>query len=272
MTLVPGLLSIALYLGTAWLLASRLRAPSQRTAIGQWLTPAGSAVALILHGWVLHQLLVVEDGLHLGFFNAASLIGWVLGALVLITTLTRSTDSLGLFVLPLAATTVAFALAFPDETVNTASLSTGVQVHVVVSIVGYGLLALAALQAGLVSVQDRALRARRLRTALGALPSLTAQEGLLFQLMGAGFFFLSLSLVSGLMFVDNLLAQHLVHKTALAIIAWCVFGTLLWGRWRHGWRGRTVVRWSLIGFVFLMLAYFGAKLILEVILDRSWTT
>ena len=272
MTLALGMLSIALYLGTAWLLASRLRAPSEPRTTGHLLAPAGFAIALVLHGMVLHQLLLVEDGLHLGFFNAASLVGWMLGALVLITTLTRPADSLGLFVLPMAATTLLFAMVFPDEAVNTASLSTGVQVHVVVSIVGYGLLALAALQAGLVSLQDRALRAHRLRTALGALPPLTAQEGLLFQLMGAGFFFLSLSLVSGLMFVDNLLAQHLVHKTALAIIAWCVFGTLLWGRWRHGWRGRTVVRWSLIGFAFLMLAYFGAKLILEVVLDRSWTT
>ena len=74
------------------------------------------------------------------------------------------------------------------------------------------------------------------------------------------------------MFVEDMFAQHLVHKTLLAFIAWFVFGVLLWGRWHSGWRGRTAIRWSLSGFGFLLLAYFGAKLVLEVILDRVWTS
>jgi ABC-type uncharacterized transport system permease subunit len=54
----------------------------------------------------------------------------------------------------------------------------------------------------------------------------------------------------------------------LSIGAWLVFATLLWGRWRFGWRGRTAIRWTVGGFVFLMLAYFGSKLVLELILGR----
>lgn len=63
-------------------------------------------------------------------------------------------------------------------------------------------------------------------------------------------------------------AQHLVHKTVLGIIAWLVFAVLLWGRWRFGWRGRTAIRWTLSGAVTLMLAYFGSKLVLELLLHR----
>ena len=47
--------------------------------------------------------------------HAASLIGWVITALVLLTTLSRPADSLGLFVLPLAAISVAGALAVPGD-------------------------------------------------------------------------------------------------------------------------------------------------------------
>jgi ABC-type uncharacterized transport system permease subunit len=271
MTVTLGALCIALYVGTAWRLASRL---SVASSVAAPISLPGSIpflAALVLHAILLWQVVVTDAGLNLGFFNAAALIGWVIATLVLITALTRSADSLGLFVLPLAAITVACVLFFPGEHFLSAELSSGVKTHVVVSVLAYGLLALAALQASLVWAQDRALRTKQFRSRFGALPALTSQESLLFQLMGLGFFFLSLSLVTGFMFVDDLLAQHLAHKTALSALAWCVFGVLLFGRWRHGWRGRGVVRWSLIGFGALMLAYFGAKLILELVLNRSWS-
>ena len=94
-------------------------------------------------------------------------------------------------------------------------------------------------------------------------------EKLLFQLIGAGFVLLSISLISGLLFVEDLFAQHLVHKTVLSIIAWFVFGILLAGRIWQGWRGQTAIRWTLGGFLALMLAYFGSKIVLELILNRS---
>ncbi|MDD1608146.1 MAG: cytochrome c biogenesis protein CcsA, partial [Methylococcaceae bacterium] len=91
---------------------------------------------------------------------------------------------------------------------------------------------------------------------------------LLFQMLGAGVFFLSISLISGFIFVENLFAQHLVHKTVLSILAWIIFSSLLIGRSRYGWRGQLAIQWTLIGFVSLLLAYFGSKLVLELILHR----
>ncbi|EDN66789.1 Cytochrome c assembly protein [Beggiatoa sp. PS] len=87
-------------------------------------------------------------------------------------------------------------------------------------------------------------------------------------MIAVGFGFLSLSLISGMVFLEDIFAQHLVHKTALSIVAWCVFAILLFGRWRYGWRGKTAIRWTLSGFVALMLAYFGTKMVLELILHR----
>ena len=115
----------------------------------------------------------------------------------------------------------------------------------------------------------RALRSAVLQVAR-RLPPLQTMERLLFQLIFFGFFLLSLTLVSGLLFVDNLFAQHLVHKTVLSFCAWLTFGLLLYGRLRHGWRGRTAVRWALSGYTVLVLAYFGSKLILEQVLGRNW--
>jgi ABC-type uncharacterized transport system permease subunit len=93
-------------------------------------------------------------------------------------------------------------------------------------------------------------------------------ESLLFQMLGAGIVFLTISLASGFLFIEDLFAQHLVHKTVLSILAWIIFTGLLIGRSRYGWRGQTAIKWTLIGFVLLLLAYFGSKLVLELILHR----
>jgi len=88
----------------------------------------------------------------------------------------------------------------------------------------------------------------------------------MFQFLGFGFILLSVSLLTGFFYLEDIFAQHLVHKTVLSIIGWVILGVLLFGRIRFGWRGRTAVRWTLSAFAFLMLAYFGSKLVLEFIL------
>lgn len=98
------------------------------------------------------------------------------------------------------------------------------------------------------------------------IPPLQTMEKLLFDSIVAGFIGLTLALLSGFVFLQDLFAQHLAHKTVLSIIAWLVFATLLAGRFTLGWRGRTAIRWTLSGFISLMLAYFGSKLVYEFII------
>ncbi|MES2606196.1 MAG: cytochrome c biogenesis protein CcsA, partial [Pseudomonadota bacterium] len=90
----------------------------------------------------------------------------------------------------------------------------------------------------------------------------------LFDIIKAGFIGLLAVIISGFLFMDDMFAQHLVHKTALTIVSWCVFGILLWGRYQQGWRGKVALRWTMSGFAVLILAYFGSKFVLEILLDR----
>ena len=117
---------------------------------------------------------------------------------------------------------------------------------------------------------DRRLRSRQPLGWLTILPSVEALESGTFQALAAGFAVLTLALFSGFIFVDDLFAQHLIHKTVLSCLAWVVFAVLLFGRWRFGWRGRTATTWTLSGFALLGLAYFGSKIVLESILGRHW--
>ncbi|MFI3180951.1 MAG: cytochrome c biogenesis protein CcsA, partial [Methylococcales bacterium] len=55
----------------------------------------------------------------------------------------------------------------------------------------------------------------------------------------------------------------------LSLLAWVIFCAILIGRQRYGWRGRVAVNWILVGFLFLLLSYFGSKFVLELILVRT---
>ena len=94
-------------------------------------------------------------------------------------------------------------------------------------------------------------------------------EAMLFELLWIGLGLLSIAIASGALFIDDIFAQSLVHKTVLTIAAWLLFATLLWGHYRLGWRSKTAVRLTLAGFALLMLAFFGSKLVLELILQKA---
>lgn len=270
MTVLLGLTSIALYLTATLLLGLRLAtvqfpAGRHRTAVA-----ATAIAAVCTHGALLYQAVITDAGLSLGFFNATSLTAWVIALFLLVATLSKPVDNLGIFVLPLAAFTIVMTLLYPSDRVRLEETNFGVEVHIVLSILAASLIIIAAFQAMLLAYQERHLRQKRPGRLISRLPPMQTQESLLFQMIGLGFFLLSLSLVSGMMFLRDMFAQHLVHKTILSIFAWLVFAVLLWGRWRYGWRGRKAIRWSLAGVFTLLLAYFGSKLVLELVLGRSW--
>lgn len=263
MPIIPtSLLAIAGYLGAAALLAAPLTGWPRRPRTSALLL---GALAALLH---FAALLGMHRGaLDLHFFAALSLVGALVAALTLLVNLVRPVAGLGVIVFPLAAALLALDVFVAPPTAPVA-LGWQIKLHVAVALLGYGVLSIAALLAMLLAAQERALRLHRPGRLVLALPPLTQTEDLMFRLIGAGFALLTLTLLSGLLFIEDIRAQHLIHTTVLSIAAWLVFGTLLWGRWRWGWRGRRAVRFTLAGMVVLLLAFFGSKFVLELVLQR----
>jgi ABC-type uncharacterized transport system permease subunit len=269
-TLALAIMSVALYVAATVLLGRRLSTWQGALGGAGPRLPMITFAAVALHGVLLYAGVITDSGLHLGFFDAASLVAWVAALLLMIGAMRRPLDNLGLLVLPLAALLIVPSVIWPDSRPLVSERNLGTEVHVVVSVLAFALLTIAACQSMLLAYQEQRLSRKRPGGLMHLLPPLKIQEELLFQLIALGFFLLTLSLATGVAFVADMLAQHLAHKTVLSVIAWLIFAVLLWGRWRHGWRGRTAVRLSLAGFVFLGLAYFGTKLVLELILERHW--
>ncbi len=231
---------------------------------------AALAAALILHGLLLVASVQAEGG-RLGLTQALSLLTWQSALLLALLSRVMALRPLRAAIYPLAAAGVLLPVLLPTHSGGNAPHDWRIALHAALSIFAAGLLTLAAAQALALDLLDRLLHKPEQLARVLRMPPMQASEDWLFQLIGAGFFMLSLALLSGLIFVDDLFAQHLVHKTALSILAWLIFGALLLGRRRSGWRGKRAVRWALSGYAALLLAYFGSKLVLEQILGRHWT-
>lgn len=268
---LPQVLAIALYLiGTA-LIGARVAALARGSAAAAEPGPSARWLwlgAAALHGIALYLTIVTPTGLDLGFFNALSAVTWLMAVLLLITSLSRPLANLGVVVLALAAVALALQAVLPDPTPRGEPLPLGLDGHIFISLLAYSILSLAALLALVLAVQNRHLHAHRPGGLLRALPPLQHMESLLFQMIALGFALLTVALATGFVYLEDIFAQHVVHKTVLSIAAWVIFAVLLFGRWRFGWRGRVAIRWTLGGFAALMLAFFGSKLVLELLLQR----
>lgn len=264
-----GSLAIVLYLITSAALTLRLTKAQGALTLPRSTVLALGLGAVALHAAMLYPELFTVSGLNLGFFNAASLIALLCVLFLLLASFKQPLENLGIPVLPIAAATVGLAIIYRGKSQAIASTSWQLDLHILFSVLAYSIFALAAVQALLLAVQEKHLRNRQPGGFIRTLPPMQIMEQLLFQMIGSGFALLSAALLTGFFFLEDILAQHLAHKTILSMIAWAVFGILLWGRWRFGWRGRTAIRWTLSGFMFLLLAYFGSKFVLELVLQRS---
>jgi ABC-type uncharacterized transport system permease subunit len=262
LTQLLAVAAAALYLIAAGLLARPLL---HRQALPAALTFGLAVGAVVAHAAILVGL--HRGGVDLHFFAALSLVGACIAALCLLVNLARPIATLGVIVFPLAAFLLLVDVFVAPQT-QPLPIEWQIKLHVVFALLSYSVLSVAALLAILLALQEHALRRHDFNGIAAVLPPLTLTEALMFQLIGAGFVLLTLTLLSGILFVANLFDQHLIHKTVLSIAAWVVFGALLFGRWRYGWRGRRAVRLTLSGMALLLLAYFGTRFVLELVLKR----
>lgn len=229
-----------------------------------------AATGITFHGQALFELTHLATGLDLTIGNAIAMIGLELAVIGLIAAIEPTLRGMSGGFIFLAAFTVLVMAPSGDPTAG-AELAWQVRAHVIIALLSYGLLTVGTIVAVFALVQERRLQAAKLSPANQLFAPLETTEKLLFSVAGAGFVGLTLAIASGSSFVNDLVEQHLAHKFGLSLLAWLVFGILLAGRHFKGWRGKRAVRLYLGGFAILCLAYFGSRLILEEILNRSWS-
>ena len=273
---VTSTLAAATYLTGSLLQARRYRQNAQAAGISAEASPRGNNQALLilavagalLHGFSNYQVIWAEGVLNLGIATSMSLVSWIMLVFVLIASFRLPLSNLLVLLLPIAALGSLLTLAAPSAPVlPTASVSDPLIWHIMISIVAYSILFMAACQSVLLAILEHRLKSKQTLRFLRLLPPLQTMESLLFGLLWTGITALTLAIGSGFLFLDDMFEQRVVHHTVLALASWVLYAALLAGHRLLGWRGTTAVRWTLIAFSLLLLGYLGSKFVIEVLLE-----
>jgi len=241
-----------------------------RRGLSAW-ERAALLMALLAHGAVLHRELFPDEGMHFGFGTALSLMVWLAVLFYWIENFFSRLDGLQTFVMPAAAVCAFLPALFPPPHLLAQASSPAFRAHFIVAMLAYSLFTLATLHAVLMAIAEKRLHHARLTSMFASLPPLLTMEKLLFRLIRIAFVLLTLTLLSGMLFSEDMFGKafQVDHKTVFAFISWFLFGALLLGRRLWGWRGKLAQRWTMAGFAALMLAYVGSRFVLEVVLHRA---
>jgi len=261
----PGLAAAAFYLVGAY---TQINALARKTPVRRrrllWLTGPG----VLLHALTTYLVLHQPNGINLGILSVASLIGFTLVLFVYVGSLWQPLENLFVMVLPLGALTVATSTFSSGPIVSSTEFGDGLLAHVLISILAYTVLAMAAGQSIILAFQEHSLRQKSAIGFARVLPPLQTMETLLFQLLWVGLVTLTLSIGSGFLFLTDMFAQSVVSHTILASASWVIFAGLLAGRYAFGWRSTVATRATLVGYTLLLFAYFGSKFVIEIVLGR----
>ena len=261
--IVLALATAATYsLATLWLINSLAKhAPPSNAPI------AIGFAAMLLHSGALFITGLDSGGLSSSFFDAVSLTALIVVTATMTSQASQRWLTLLIPVYAFAGLCVISAALFGHHSPINAG-SVGLLAHIISSIVAYSILCLAALYALVLFAADKSLRSGTSGIWLQALPPLQSLENHLFHLITLSWAIMSLAIISGGLSIDNVFEQHLVHKTVFTLISWGLLSALLLGRRLHGWRGRAAARWTVGAFAALVLAYFGSKFMLDIVLQR----
>jgi ABC-type uncharacterized transport system permease subunit len=270
---ILAIILFVLYAASAWTMLRSVDRPRLEP-----LAWALILVAIVGHSDAIMRMMRLNGAFSIGLLEATSLLAWTLAVLATLISIDKQYRVLGAILMASAAVGSAIGAAGTDAAATgsgrgyaeAATAGWQLTAHILLSMGAAALLFAAAVTAVLLVFLDRRLRKRRIADLPSVLPPLDVLEKVMFRLIGAGFGLLTLALFTGFVFVTNLFTQNLVQKTALSLIAWTLFGVLMIGRIRFGWRGRSAVQWTLSGFGVLAVAYFGVKFVLEDVLGRHW--
>ena len=276
---MPDLL---LYFSTVacWLALSGVAWKASRPAVAAGPQPRSDLrfdmvivpVALVLHGMLLYRRVITADGIDLGVANAISMLVWLTVVIYWLAGIAfQGLSGIVGLMAPVAAAAVLFQAATQTRHVVTYGGNPLFTLHFAIAMLAYSLFTVATVHALVMLAEEKWLHRGTLPPFLKELPPLLQMEALLFRILLAAFVLLTLTVVSGVFFSEQLFGKPFTftHKVVFGILSWAIFGALLAGRFIRGWRGRTAVRWTLAGFTMLLLAYVGSKFVLEVVLSRA---
>jgi ABC-type uncharacterized transport system permease subunit len=221
-----------------------------------------------MHGLWLYKDIFIVEGQDFPILTVLSLVSFIIAILSLVISKRLNTGILLPIVYGFNIINLIAVIYLPSHYITNLENNPQVGSHIIFALLAYAIMTIASLFALLLAyVNYRLKQHKSLINTLNIPPMMTLEKSL-FQLVLIGFVLLTCTLLTGFIFLEDMFAQHKAHKTVFSIIAWIIYAVLLWGHFKKGWRGRLVIYITIIGSSLLTLAYFGSRIVREIILLR----
>ena len=225
--------------------------------------------ALIAHASLVY-ITTILNNINLNFANSLLLLSWV--TVLFYYLINRKIQYIGLENLTITPA-ILIILCHPlirNNQYIEFQMSISSIVHIIIAILSYSLLTVGALFSIFILLFEKNLNKKNKNIQnITSNFSLIKMEDILFKIYWLGFILLTITLLSGLLFSNEIFGSSPIwnHKTIFSLMAWIIYGFMLIGRFKYGWRGEKAVIITLIAFMFLFLSYFGTKFVLEILLN-----
>jgi cytochrome c-type biogenesis protein CcsB len=234
----------------------------------EWARRWGSrllTVAVLLHAVAL--LLRWREAGHLplsNLFETLSAYAFLLAVVYLIVEWRSGRKVVGAFVSPLVFLLFFAAATLPKniDRLEPELHSPWLGVHVGLFFMAYTFMALAFASAVVYLLQERGLRLRRPGAWYYRLPPLTKMDNLSYNLAAIGFPLMTLAILTGSLWAKQAWGAFWVldPKLNLALLTWLIYVLYFFLRHSMGWRGRRAAWVLVMGFIAVIITYFGTAI------------
>lgn len=218
-------------------------------------------LAVLFHAINLWQHLFIGSGQNFTIANVSSLISvCVSGLATLALTRWQSIWVPLSIIYAIGIVSVALSSFVEGSFIKQIAENTGLMFHLALAIFSYALFFIALLYAVQLKWLDSRLKRKKMAIS-PVLPPLMTVNRHFFTLTLAAQLLLTLTLVSGMVYLHNFFAPEQIHKAIFSFVAWLVYCVLLLGQWKLHWRGNRVLIYSISGMMLLSYAYFGSRIL-----------
>jgi cytochrome c-type biogenesis protein CcsB len=220
-------------------------------------------------GFVIHTVSIIYRYIAAGHIpitnthEATSFFSWCIMFIYFLLQFRYKINLLSSFIMPVVFILMLSSSMLPREIKPLSPLlqSYWLGIHAVFAFMSNAAFALAFGVGLMYLVQERHVKSKRLGGLFERLPSLQTLDEINYRLITWGFPLLTLAIISGALWAQSTLGSYWNRdpRETLSLITWLIYAIILHARLIAGWRGRRAALMSMLGFLIILIAFFGIK-------------
>ncbi|NQU02883.1 MAG: c-type cytochrome biogenesis protein CcsB [Syntrophaceae bacterium] len=224
---------------------------------------------ILFSAFFVHSIYIVFRWAETGYgpvantYESLSFVAWSISGVYLAFQLMTKTRVLGAFVSPLAFILAigASVTLMGDVSMPEAFKGPWALVHIMLSLTGEALFALAFLAGLMYLLQDSLIRKKNVHSFSRILPSLRDLDRINHIAVLWGFFLLTFGIIAGSIWARTVWGNQWQWdpKQISTLAAWLIYALLVHQRIAIGWKGRKAAFLSIIAFVILLFTFVGVN-------------